>query len=790
MKINSIYISAFGKLKDFSLDLSDGLNVIYGENENGKSTVMAFIKMMFYGSGGRKAQQISANPRIKYLPWDGGTMGGRIMFTHDGKSYCLEREFKKSDSTDRIKLTDVDTRKELPTDGCPGMQFFSIGAEAFERSVFVGSSGASVSSEKAEGELNARLSNLAVTGDEDTSYQTVLTRLNDARFAIISKSGRTGSMVKAKEELHELEEQLAHATEMTQRKNELNRRANELRERYKAIDAEIRRLKVLLEKEKDIKSAEKLSEYLAKKAELDRINLTLTLSDGTLADSMLVKKLDFCLTRLNEESKKLAELEAALAALKEQAELADRLSGEETKQKLDEAQKLLERLKQEKATAEQSEITAKEEYSLARNALDASRTKRKAFNPLMLIAGATLLIVGLVVAFILTPFIVGGAIAAIGAISAILSFIIKPLDTSATFSAEQRLKNADSTCTEISSRITRLQGEISETAGNISLLTAALSNDATAKAKREAEISSLTSQVEESHEKEASATADLNSLCLKLGIECDIKAVSATIPELEKAAQTQKEIKLRLGYLSSDLGGISYETAEEKLKAIKSDDAADTDFDAVKAEHEKLSQQLNDLAGEISSVLTELRTGFSGVSDPVTLKTRINELSEKIEAQNQFYKAVCLAADELNESFAEVRRGYGSALESETLGIFSRLTGGRYTSIGVSKSMDITVKPADIFGTREIDYLSQGTADQAYLSLRLAMAKLISEESLPVFLDDALAQYDDRRTAEALTFLNEFSAERQIVLFTCHNSICEIARQHNTEPITFQRSDT
>ena len=47
MKLNKIYISAFGGLKDFTLNLNDGLNVIFGNNEDGKTTVATFIKCMF-----------------------------------------------------------------------------------------------------------------------------------------------------------------------------------------------------------------------------------------------------------------------------------------------------------------------------------------------------------------------------------------------------------------------------------------------------------------------------------------------------------------------------------------------------------------------------------------------------------------------------------------------------------------------------------------------------------------------------------------------------------------------
>ena len=65
MKINYLYISAFGGLKDKKIDFTDGFNVVFGNNEDGKSTLMAFIKMMFYGSE-RATGSISKNIRKKY----------------------------------------------------------------------------------------------------------------------------------------------------------------------------------------------------------------------------------------------------------------------------------------------------------------------------------------------------------------------------------------------------------------------------------------------------------------------------------------------------------------------------------------------------------------------------------------------------------------------------------------------------------------------------------------------------------------------------------------------------
>ena len=219
MKINSIYISAFGGLKDFTLDLEDGLNVIYGENENGKSTVAAFIKAMFYGTG-KKTQQLSTSIRQKYTPWDSSLMGGRIYFENDGKRYCLEREFRKSDSTDRMMLTDLDSGEAQAISENIGPKFFGVGDKAFERSMFIGSTGAFSADADAVGELNARLSNIAFTGDEDVSYRKISKRIEDAKLKIISKNGRGGSLNEEKANLIRLQERFSAADAAVNRRRE------------------------------------------------------------------------------------------------------------------------------------------------------------------------------------------------------------------------------------------------------------------------------------------------------------------------------------------------------------------------------------------------------------------------------------------------------------------------------------------------------------------------------------------------------------------------------------------
>lgn len=88
----------------------------------------------------------------------------------------------------------------------------------------------------------------------------------------------------------------------------------------------------------------------------------------------------------------------------------------------------------------------------------------------------------------------------------------------------------------------------------------------------------------------------------------------------------------------------------------------------------------------------------------------------------------------------------------------------------VDKEYAIQAKPK-AGGYHEWKYLSSGTTDQAYLSLRLAMTELITDngERLPLMLDDVLLQYDAERAENALEYLKKYAQNAQILFFTCRN---------------------
>ena len=99
-----------------------------------------------------------------------------------------------------------------------------------------------------------------------------------------------------------------------------------------------------------------------------------------------------------------------------------------------------------------------------------------------------------------------------------------------------------------------------------------------------------------------------------------------------------------------------------------------------------------------------------------------------------------------------------------------RLTGGKYDKVTLTREFEALAEEKGAMLPRRVLTLSQGTADQLYLAVRLAICELAmpGAEPAPLVLDDALANFDDRRMALALDTLRELAQRRQILLFTCH----------------------
>lgn len=159
---------------------------------------------------------------------------------------------------------------------------------------------------------------------------------------------------------------------------------------------------------------------------------------------------------------------------------------------------------------------------------------------------------------------------------------------------------------------------------------------------------------------------------------------------------------------------------------------------------------------------------IQGLGDTVLLEEQIALLRAQIDEEEALYAALTTAMDALAAAEAQLQQRFAPAVNALAGEILSKLTAGRYDSLAFTRSFDALAAIPGI-PPKSAALLSQGTADQAYLALRLAICLLAlpREEGAPIVLDDALVSFDDRRLSLALQVLRDFSQSRQVLLFTC-----------------------
>ena len=211
MRIDKIEIDGFGKLNDFSLSLASGFNLIYGENESGKSTLCDFLLSMFYDMpNDGKRLELSESFRRKYKPWHGERFGGRVYFTHDGRRYLLEKSFGTTKRTDHARLLDADSWDECGSAENAGERFFGLGREGFLKTLFLKGLGSGATEMNSE-EILTRLSNQETSGDEEISYTNIQNALEKEQHAILTKTGKGGKLYALREQQRQLEMERASA---------------------------------------------------------------------------------------------------------------------------------------------------------------------------------------------------------------------------------------------------------------------------------------------------------------------------------------------------------------------------------------------------------------------------------------------------------------------------------------------------------------------------------------------------------------------------------------------------
>lgn len=278
MKINKLKINSYGKLKEKEINLKNGINIIYGQNESGKSTLIKFIINSFFGiSKNKNGKELSDYD--KYKPWQGEEFSGKIEYELDNKEkFEIYRDFnKKNPKIFNENMEDISN--EFNIDKSKGNEFFfeqtKIDENLFLSTLAINQNEVRLESQE-QNVLIQKIANLAQTGDDSTSFKRVVDRINRrqldeigterSREKPINIIGR--NIQRLQEEKQELEKYKNFKYEFEEKENELNDEIINLENENNFL----KEIKLLNENKKIENEKIKIKENI-KNENLEKINL-------------------------------------------------------------------------------------------------------------------------------------------------------------------------------------------------------------------------------------------------------------------------------------------------------------------------------------------------------------------------------------------------------------------------------------------------------------------------------------------------------------------------------------
>ena len=247
MRIERIDIEEFGKLSDLSLELTNGLTLIEGKNESGKSTLLAFLRFALYGFPRRNS--LDGEERDKRLSWSGKRAAGSLTLCVDGERYRITRRFlvrgtkiRESASEELTVLSLSDGEEVALGNKTPGEYFLGLPAELYDSSLCLAQSDAA---RVANAGVRAAIGDLLFTGESTLCSEAAEAKLQAARRELQYAKGRGGQIARLEDELIALDDGIKGARENAEQ-------LAVLRSEYRRMiqnDAVLHRLRVPLDAE-------------------------------------------------------------------------------------------------------------------------------------------------------------------------------------------------------------------------------------------------------------------------------------------------------------------------------------------------------------------------------------------------------------------------------------------------------------------------------------------------------------------------------------------------------------
>ena len=707
MKILSM-TATFGKLEHETLTLKPSLNIIEAPNEWGKSTWCAFLVSMLYGIDTRERSTGTAlAAKERYAPWSGTPMAGRMDILWNGKAITIERSTKGRLIFGEFRAYETETGievSELNATNC-GQVLLGVERSVFTQAGFLRLADLPVVQNDA---LRRRLNNLVTTGDESGAGDKLGSQLKELKNKC--RYNRTGLLPQAETEQMRLQSDLNELEYLAAQQENICQRQQELESSIAQLE-----------------NHKKMLRYEASRADAQRVEA---------AEAALLHAKD-ALEQQRDASKALIPAADAQSKLQQASQMHSALLELKARP-----------LHQEPTAPELSELYRDMEPSRIRTqamedttqaqALENTRQSLSRIPVIGLIVASALLIGGFAAKFLLSLpsiiLIIAGVLAiAIGAATLIIG-------GSASGKARKLQDELFARHPGVAPQRWIADGEMQ--ASKLEQYRLALENYRSAMQTRHAEQAALEDRLHTLTDGETLQTCQAEW--------------SRTVEAWAALEQAEKDILSQERHLQ-DLQALVKPAEKPDAPDELTHNEPETDSLLASARFEQRQLQLK---------LGQQQGRAEALGHETTLRTQLKAVNKKIAQLEDIYAALELAQNALFTATTQLQRRFAPRISKRAQALFAKLTSGRYQQLTLSQDLSVNARTEAEDTLRASQWRSDGTVDQLYLALRLAVAEELTPDA-PLVLDDALVRFDDKRLTLAMDILKEAAEEKQVILFTC-----------------------
>ena len=703
MRIYSM-TATFGKLENQTLTLQPGLNIISAPNEWGKSTWCTFLATMLYGLDTReKTTKTTLAVKERYAPWSGSPMSGRIDLNWNGRDITIERWTKGRTMLGEFRAYETENGLAIPELTGSNCGEVLLGVE---KSVYLRSAFLRLSDlpVTADESLRRRLNALVTTGDESGAGDTLAQKLKDLKNKV--RYNRSGLLPQAEEQRRDLESKLTELQALQTQLQQFSARQKEIAAETADLENHLLHL-----------------QYAAAQADMERVEQA---QRAVEAAAQRLEKLEDACAVLPSREEAVQQLHRHAQLVQTQSALLQELGSLPPEPAQPQTPARYQGLYPAQAIARADEDM--KQHAI----LELSKKKNNQLWPCFGIGAAALLLLALI--FGDSMWIVSGVLIALGAIGVLVytnrrrSIIQAEIQTLlARYPGISPLQWLDDA--EIYAETQRQY----ETARKTAL---ALRQD-------------LRQRIDENEEAIGQLTGHRSSQ--EFLLYCN--QIIATHDDLADARGDHRQAAAHA----------------ETLRAMRKPMAKPEQPDLLTLSEDESRRKLSDLDFEQKQLqhrLGQYQGRMETLGSPLALEHQLSAVNARIGQLNRYYNALELAQKTLSDASDQLQRRFAPRITEQARQLFAALTEGRYDRLQLQQDLTVNAAAESDTTVRSVQWRSEGTVDQLYLALRLAVAKELTPEA-PLVLDDVLVRFDDQRHAAAMKLLQEEAQQRQILLFTC-----------------------